>query len=79
MYEKRGKNKMKKFVILLLMIITLSAIPLEVRAANENYESSIDLRENKIEYKFRQHNGRTQYRRWNRTLGCWVDPDWIDC
>lgn len=33
----------------------------------------------KIEYKYRYYNGRYQYRRWNVSLGCWVDPYWIDC
>ncbi len=28
--------------------------------------------------EFRRHNGVLQYRRWNATKGCWVDPDWIN-
>lgn len=28
--------------------------------------------------KYRVHNGVLQYRRWNETRGCWVDPDWIN-
>lgn len=31
-----------------------------------------------IVMKTRWHNGVLQYRRWNKTKGCWVDPDWID-
>lgn len=28
--------------------------------------------------KYRLYNGVVQYRRWNETRDCWVDPDWID-
>lgn len=31
-----------------------------------------------IVYKSRIHNGVKQYRRWNQTKSCLVDPDWID-
>lgn len=31
-----------------------------------------------IEKKYRIHNGVSQYRRWNRTHGYWVDPFWIN-
>ncbi len=27
---------------------------------------------------YRLNNGVVQYRRWNETRDCWVDPDWID-
>lgn len=30
-----------------------------------------------IIYKYRYYNGVLQYRRWNETKECWVDPDWI--
>lgn len=26
----------------------------------------------------REYDGKMQYRRWNATQNCWVDPDWID-
>lgn len=26
----------------------------------------------------REYNGKMQYRRWNETQNCWVDPYWID-
>ncbi len=32
----------------------------------------------KIVKKYRYNNNVLQYRRWNETKGCWVDPDWID-
>lgn len=28
--------------------------------------------------KYRIYNGKRQYRRWNETKQCWVDPKWID-
>lgn len=31
-----------------------------------------------IIYKTREVNGVKQYRRWNETKGCWVDPEWIN-
>ena len=32
----------------------------------------------KIVIKYRIYNGKYQYRRWNDTKQCWVDPNWID-
>lgn len=32
----------------------------------------------KIVVKYRVYNGVRQYRRWNDTKQCWVDPKWID-
>lgn len=31
----------------------------------------------KIVTKFRIYNGKQQYRNWNETRKCWVEPDWI--
>lgn len=31
-----------------------------------------------ITIKTRIYQGKYQYRRWNETKQCWVDPDWID-
>ena len=31
-----------------------------------------------IVLKTRVNNGKLQYRHWNQTKGCWVDPYWID-
>lgn len=31
-----------------------------------------------IVVKTRVYNGKRQYRRWNETKQCWVDPKWID-
>lgn len=32
----------------------------------------------KIVVKTRVYNGVRQYRRWNETKQCWVDPKWIN-
>ena len=31
-----------------------------------------------IVIKYRLYNGVLQYRRWNETRDCWVDPEWIN-
>lgn len=46
-----------------------------------NNEKVIELEqrsEDQIVIKYRLHNGKRQYRRWNKTKKCWVDPKWID-
>lgn len=40
--------------------------------------TEISPRADIIETKTRIYQGRQQYRRWNRTRGYWVDPEWID-
>lgn len=30
-----------------------------------------------VKYRIEVATGRLQYRRWNETKGCWVDPEWI--
>lgn len=32
----------------------------------------------KIVTRYRIHDGKMQYRRWNDTKQCWVDSSWID-
>lgn len=32
----------------------------------------------KIITKYRTNNGKVQYRRWNVSVGVWVDDHWID-
>lgn len=76
---------MKKVYILLAIVFTITLIPMQsVQAC----ETNVVVRMNKgyinmpkadvIVTKFRRYNGVTQYRRWNETQNCWVDPDWID-
>ena len=76
---------MRKVFGLLAMIFTISVSPmLTVQACETNIVVQM-IKENAnmpmadvIVTKFRSHNGVPQYRRWNETHSCWVDPDWID-
>lgn len=76
---------MKKSFVLLVMILTIAVSPTKnVQAYEHNVVAQMD-KENAntpkadvIVRKYRINNGVTQYRRWNETRGCWVDPDWID-
>lgn len=76
---------MKKLIIIILFVImTLSLSGLhfaEVEASSiyitKSSDSNITVYADVIEYKYREYNGRLQYRRWNRTKNRWVDPYWI--
>ena len=43
-------------------------------------DAEIEPRADVIVTKYRLDTvtGHMQYRRWNETKGCWVDPEWID-
>ncbi|MGF7010775.1 hypothetical protein M2146_001308 [Lachnospiraceae bacterium PF1-22] len=81
---------MKKITILLLCVTVLSSIPANHSYAKQNirtetftqttfYESDVSLRVSDIIiYRYRTKNGVTQYRRWNKTQGYWVDSSWIN-
>lgn len=49
----------------------------EMSTVDASKETST-LRKDNIITKYRIHNGRVQYRRWNLSYGIWVDPYWID-
>ena len=74
---------MKKTKILFLMILLslqmvfISGLikPETVFAQTQENQKCVS---DKIEVKVRYYNGRYQYRRWNATKQCWVDPNWID-
>lgn len=38
-----------------------------------------EIQADEIVWKTRIYNGQLQKRRWNKSKGIWVDPDWIDC
>lgn len=76
---------MKKVFALLAVAFTITLIPMQnVQACENNVivqmtgENVNAPRADVIVRKYRVYNGVTQYRRWNETQGCWVDPDWID-
>lgn len=76
---------MKKIIVLVFCaaaILSLSGT--SVLASEVSYNDAIDnqidttiSRANVVEYKYRTKNRRLQYRRWNITQNCWIDPDWI--
>ncbi len=76
---------MKKKIALLVMIIAgLQFMPIHGYAAEQSISaeaavsSGIEvLSQDIIVRKYRIYNGTRQYRRWNVTKGCWVDPAWI--
>lgn len=70
-----------KTKILIILLITLSLSPINTYAA-EQYSISTEIEispcADTIIKKYRTHNNKLQYRRWNTTKECWVDKDWID-
>lgn len=75
-------NRIKKFGYFAIMFLMLSALTpaLSVNASAPALASTSNIqpRADKIVYKYRIYNGVHQYRRWNETKGCWVDPAWIN-
>lgn len=78
---------MKKFKKLLFGAFMLTVLtPAFSANASDNTISANDYvtidtiqpRSSVIVRVYRIYNGRPQYRRWNETKGCWVDPAWIN-
>ena len=67
---------MKRMLVLLAIIFSI--------AEESNMIMQADGKDTRIQRadviveKYRMFNGVLQYRRWNETRNCWVDPDWID-
>ena len=55
-----------------------ASIPEELPVTIQADGGEITPRADVIVVKTRINNGVRQYRRWNETQNCWVDPDWID-
>ena len=75
----------KKFLFAALMLTvlapTFSVNASAVAMSSDEYVvtlETIEPRASVIVYKFRNFRGVRQYRRWNETLGRWVDPAWIN-
>lgn len=58
-----------------IAMLPMAATPVEVQAAEA---PTVEPRVDEIVWIFRVNNGQRQKRRWNRTRGYWVDPDWIN-
>lgn len=76
---------MKRALLLLTVVFTVTISPIQsVQANTDNVAMQTDSeiagmqRADVVVTKFRTYNNVLQYRRWNETRSCWVDPDWID-
>ena len=80
---------MKKTIVLLMSVaivggalsapVTVEASTLNANECQYNFASHSNvIKAIVIKKKYRVHQGKRQYRRWNETEGVWVDPDWID-
>ena len=79
----------KKLLIVATVCASLFVVApaVSVSAAEVESESQVQTIQNdigvapyadEIVMKFRVHNNKVQYRRWNQTRGYWVDKKWID-
>ncbi len=79
------KRKIISMVIGIIITNMICIFPVLAAGNNYNLYKSIEANENEIipfadiiVKKYRVKNGKLQYRRWNETRECWVDPYWID-
>lgn len=59
--------------------VNVSAAEVEQDVQEQSVQNDIGVApySDEIVMKFRVHNNKVQYRRWNQTRGYWVDKDWI--
>lgn len=79
---------LKKFISALLVTLcvaamgsTVMAAPIETGVSEDvTVQSTVEIvpYADVIEPIYRVLNGVSQYRRWNYTKNCWVDPYWIN-
>lgn len=75
---------MKKALVVLATIFAVTVSPMQTVLVYESNDIVQDSgsngmqRSDVIVKRIRVNKGVLQYRRWNETRGCWVDPDWID-
>lgn len=81
---------MKKLIVVLTLAMMISGSVLSASAEEVNVtEETIAVEQtgdnsgaivpmaDQIIVKFRIYQGKKQYRHWNQTRNCWVEPDWI--
>ena len=68
-----------------MLLLSVCCLPAQAATVQEEPpiivqadDSGITPRADQIVIYTREYDGRMQYRRWNATQNCWVDPDWID-
>ena len=72
------KKKIIKFLGI-LMIVTIAGSGMTAKA--DTIEKAIvtdSTKGDQIIIKYRISNGILQYRHWNASRNCWVEPDWIN-
>lgn len=69
---------MRKKIKFILGILIISVLNFQPVMASKQEKEGIILYADEIIYRYRVYNGIYQYRRWNETKECWVDPYWID-
>lgn len=85
------RKKLQRLVISIFCLATMGTIcagaasaaevPVQPAVSQEiavTVSEEIQPRIDVIVTKYRMYYGQMQYRRWNETRGCWVDPDWIN-
>ena len=50
----------------------------EIKADSNNPPIVYSVQKTNVIIKYRVYNGKLQYRRWDMTIGVWLDPYWID-
>ena len=84
----KGRENEKKILIISICMLVMNLVYLlpvsaenvcvSYQTAEANEHPSVIPYADVIVKKYRVKNGILQYRRWNETEGCWVDPYWID-
>ncbi len=80
---------MKKLLLTAVIALSISSVgTAKAEAADRDVMENIRIEESEdngivtyadvIVRKYRINNGQRQYRRWNSTKNCWVDPYWIN-
>ena len=75
---------MRKGILISLTIIcgalaiNTNSYESEHMASNQKVSAVGQKSKDQIVTKYRVHNGKKQYRRWNKTKRQWVDSKWID-
>lgn len=71
------------FLLLMLLSVTLT-VPVSAAedteietVATQSTNGSMQPYADVIVTKYRYYQGKRQYRNWNQTRNCWVEPDWI--
>ena len=65
------------FVVAPAVSVSAAEVEPEVQTQNEQSNIGVAPYADEIVMKFRVHNNKVQYRRWNQTRGYWVDDYWI--